>query len=70
MAHAIRRYYLPALLILWLALALRLYRLDFQSIWWDEGHSIFVASHPVTAIPTLPAMDVHPPAYFSLLHVW
>lgn len=70
MAHAIRRYYLPALLILWLALALRLYRLDFQSIWWDEGHSIFVASHSITAIPTLPAMDVHPPAYFSLLHLW
>ncbi|MCB9099204.1 MAG: glycosyltransferase family 39 protein [Anaerolineales bacterium] len=70
MVNSIRRRDIPALLILWLALALRLYRLDFQSIWWDEGHSIFVASHPITAIPTLPAMDVHPPAYFSLLHLW
>lgn len=62
--------YLVPLLILWLAFGLRLYRLDSQSIWWDEGHSIFVASHPVWQIPTLPAMDVHPPAYFSLLHLW
>jgi hypothetical protein len=44
--------------------------LDFQSIWWDEGHSIFVASHPIRDIATLPAMDVHPPAYFTLLHLW
>ncbi len=63
------RYILP-LLILWLAFGLRLYRLDAQSIWWDEGHSIFVASHSIPQIPTLPAMDVHPPAYFTLLHLW
>jgi len=63
------RYVLP-LLILWLAFGLRLHHLDFQSIWWDEGHSIFVASQPMLQIPTLPAMDVHPPAYFILLHLW
>ncbi|HMQ53898.1 MAG TPA: glycosyltransferase family 39 protein [Anaerolineae bacterium] len=65
----IRRYGL-ALLILWLAFGLRLYRLEAQSIWWDEGHSLFVAGHSLTDIPTLPAMDVHPPAYFALLHLW
>lgn len=59
-----------ALLVLLLAFGLRLYRLAFQSIWWDEGHSIFVAAHPIPQIPTLPAMDVHPPAYFALLHGW
>ncbi|MBN1993339.1 MAG: glycosyltransferase family 39 protein [Anaerolineae bacterium] len=58
------------LLILGLAFALRLYHLNFQSIWWDEGHSIFVAAHPLSKIPTLPAMDVHPPAYFALLRLW
>ncbi len=63
------RYLLP-LLVLWLAFGLRLYHLDFQSIWWDEGHSIFVASQSLAQIPTLPAMDVHPPAYFALLHLW
>jgi len=56
--------------ILGLAFILRLYHLDFQSIWWDEGHSIFVANHPIGQIPTLPAMDVHPPAYFALLRLW
>lgn len=59
-----------SLVILGLAFSLRLYHLDFQSIWWDEGHSIFVASQPIPQIPTLPAMDVHPPAYFVLLHLW
>jgi uncharacterized membrane protein len=55
---------------LWLAFGLRVYHLSLQSIWWDEGHSIFVASQPISHIPTLPAMDVHPPAYFALLHLW
>jgi hypothetical protein len=63
------RFALP-LLILWLAFALRLYHLPFQSMWWDEGHSIFVASQPIPQIPSLPVMDVHPPAYFVLLHLW
>jgi mannosyltransferase len=53
-----------------LAFALRLYRLPEQSIWWDEGHSISMAVAPLSAIPTLPGMDVHPPGYFWLLHLW
>jgi mannosyltransferase len=53
-----------------LAFALRLYRLPEQSIWWDEGHSISMAAAPLAAIPTLPGMDVHPPGYFWLLHLW
>lgn len=70
MTKSVRQIYTLALIIVWLAFGLRVYQLDFQSIWWDEGHSIFVASHPIPAIPTLPAMDVHPPAYFTLLHIW
>jgi len=58
-------------LLIWLmAFALRVYRLDFQSIWWDEGHSIQMASAAPAQIPTLPGMDVHPPGYFVLLHQW
>ena len=52
------------------AFALRVYQLDAQSIWWDEGHSIQMASAPLAQIPTLPGMDVHPPGYFALLHQW
>ena len=60
----------PILLILLLAFALRVYHLDFQSIWWDEGHSIEMASAPLPQIATLPGMDVHPPGYFIALHLW
>jgi mannosyltransferase len=54
----------------WVAAALRMYRLDFQSIWWDEGHSIAMASASLSQIATLPGMDVHPPGYFWALHIW
>lgn len=57
-------------IVLLVAFALRLYQLDSQSIWWDEGHSIEMASAPIASIPTLPGMDVHPPGYFVLLHQW
>lgn len=56
--------------ILLVAFGLRVYRLDAQSIWWDEGHSIQMASAALAHIPTLPGMDVHPPGYFALLHLW
>lgn len=59
-----------ALPFLLLAFGLRLYHLDYQSIWWDEGHSIDMASAPLSQIATLPGMDVHPPGYFISLHVW
>ena len=58
------------LVILWVAFGVRLYRLEAQSIWWDEGHSIQMASAPITEIPTLPGMDVHPPGFFVTLHGW
>jgi mannosyltransferase len=56
--------------VLLLAFALRVHHLDFQSIWWDEGHSIEMASAPLSQIATLPGMDVHPPGYFWVLHGW
>ncbi len=58
------------LLILLLAFLLRVYQLDFQSLWWDEGHSIAMASVPIAYIAVQPGMDVHPPGYFVLLHLW
>jgi mannosyltransferase len=75
MAQRRRQNSRPAVLI-WagvivlIAFAVRVYRLDAQSIWWDEGHSIQMASAPLAQIPTLPGMDVHPPGYFALLHAW
>ena len=63
------RYRLPMLIIL-LAFALRIYRLGYQSIWWDEGRNIIASLYPLSAIPTAPGMDIHPPLYFYSLHFW
>ncbi|HQA69457.1 MAG TPA: hypothetical protein PK801_14120, partial [Aggregatilineales bacterium] len=37
-----------------LGFGLRLYRIDHQSIWWDEAHSIFVARGGLRAVWDLP----------------
>lgn len=58
------------LVILLIAFLIRVYQLDSQSLWWDEGHSIAMASAPVAQIATQPGMDVHPPGYFLLLRLW
>lgn len=62
--------YIFLCVILLLAYLLRVYRLDAQSLWWDEGHSIAMAAAPLAQIATQPGMDVHPPGYFYLLHFW
>lgn len=56
--------------ILLCAFALRLYRLDFQDIWWDEGRNVDVASRSLAVIATAKEMDIHPPLYFYTLHLW
>ena len=62
-----RVFYLTLLL---LAFGLRLWRIDVQDIWWDEARNIDVALRPLTAIPRAPELDIHPPGYFLLLHLW
>lgn len=59
---------LPVILLI--AFLLRIYQLDAQALWWDEGHSIAMASAPIAQIATQPGMDVHPPGYFLLLRFW
>ncbi len=53
-----------------LAFGLRVWRLDFQALWWDEGISVFLAHQDVPAILANRASDVHPPLYFLLLSGW
>ncbi len=53
-----------------LALALRILRLDFQPLWWDEGYSVWFATHPLAQMAALTAQDIHPPLYYALLHGW
>jgi 4-amino-4-deoxy-L-arabinose transferase-like glycosyltransferase len=58
------------ILILLCSFALRLYRLDSQDIWWDEGRNIDVAERSLAVIATAKEMDIHPPLYFYTLHLW
>ena len=53
-----------------LGLALRTARLDFQPLWWDEGYSVWFATHSLGQMAALTAEDIHPPLYYALLHLW
>ncbi len=62
---------LPALAaILLLALLLRVIRLDFQPLWWDEGYSVFFATRDFLTMLARTAVDIHPPLYYALLQLW
>ncbi len=58
------------MLITLLALWLRLYRLDAQSLWYDEGFSVYLARMEVAEITARTAADIQPPLYYYLLHGW
>ena len=57
-------------LLILFGLALRLAWLAFQPLWWDEGYSVWFATHPLTQMAALTAQDIHPPLYYALLHGW
>lgn len=57
-------------LILLLALGLRFYRLDAQSLWSDEGNSASLAQRSLPLITAAAGGDIHPPLYYYLLHFW
>ena len=53
-----------------LALGLRLYRLDNQSLWYDEGFSVYLSGMGIDQITAHTAADIQPPLYYYLLHGW
>ncbi|MCI0477703.1 MAG: glycosyltransferase family 39 protein, partial [Anaerolineales bacterium] len=61
--------YIALGLLILLALALRLYRLDAQDIWGDEAFSIFLSQQPLNIV-VAGASDTHPPLYPFLLFAW
>jgi hypothetical protein len=66
-----RRYrWLLLVVILWLALGLRLYRLEGQSLWYDEGITVALAGRDLATITRSAAADIHPPFYYYVLHTW
>ncbi len=64
----------PALLwlaaMLLLALALRVYRLDAQSLWYDEAVTAQVASRGIAELTRWTADDIQPPLYYYLVAGW
>lgn len=62
---------LTAILVVLLgAFALRIFRLDSQSLWWDEGISLHLATSSWVEIVRDRAANIHPPLYFFILKVW
>ncbi len=62
MAERWRRWglWLALAALLLLALGLRLYRLDAQSLWNDEGTSVALAGRDLATITRSAALDIHP----------
>lgn len=54
-----------------LALALRLYNLDGESVWLDEAYSVSLARQSLSQmVATVWAGDLHPPLFYLALHGW
>ena len=69
----IGRYWSLALLgaITVIAVAVRFYRIDFQSVWHDELFSLGVSRMPFPEMHRFLIEDlVHPPLHYYLLHWW
>ncbi|MFO7697338.1 MAG: glycosyltransferase family 39 protein, partial [Anaerolineae bacterium] len=65
-----RRHLVALIALIALALGLRLYRLDSQSLWNDEGTSVALAQRDLATILRNAADDIHPPFYYVTLHAW
>jgi len=67
--HAPTTARLAALALVLIAFALRAYRLDFQSLWSDEGISLLRAAQSLPDMWRNMPVE-HTPGYFVLLHFW
>jgi hypothetical protein len=52
------------------AAALRWFRIDAQSLWYDEGISAFQLTRSYPQILNAAALDTHPPLYYWTLKAW
>ena len=57
-------------LVVLLALALRLYRLEDKSFWWDEGWTLWLAKQDFLAAALRTASDEHPPLFYWFIGLW
>ncbi len=57
-------------LILLLGFGLRAHRLAYDSVWWDEGYSVWMARMSLPEMLFQTSHDTHPPLSYALLHTW
>jgi mannosyltransferase len=62
--------WLPLLALVVFAAALRFFRIDAQSLWYDEGVSAFQLTRSYPEILRAAALDSHPPLYYWALKAW
>ena len=54
-----------------LALALRLLMIDYSSLWWDEGYSLWFSRQSVSDLfGVIANIEPNPPLYYLLLKLW
>ena len=60
--------------VVWLGMAVgiffRVHHLGTESLWFDEGYTAWMVSHPPGEIIRLIRADTAPPLYYLLLHEW
>ena len=64
------RFYGPLMGVAVVAAALRWFRIDAQSLWYDEGISAHQLTRSFPEILRASALDTHPPLYYWTLKAW
>jgi hypothetical protein len=65
------RIWLAMLLLVLIAFALRVHRLDYQALRGDEAFAFLFAQQPLgEMLPSLATTEPHPPLYYATLHLW
>ncbi|MGQ9500585.1 MAG: glycosyltransferase family 39 protein [Anaerolineae bacterium] len=64
------RYLVLCTVTVLIGFVLRLHRLGAQSLWYDETVSAYLANQDLPDLIHHTAHDIHPPAYYILLHYW
>jgi uncharacterized membrane protein len=64
------RFRLTLLLLVFIAIFLRLYHLDVQSLWYDEGVTARVSQLGIQELARWTANDIQPPLYYLLMSGW
>jgi hypothetical protein len=63
-------YSLILIIAILVACGLRLYQLDAQSLWYDEGVTAIVAQYDPATLIRWTADDIQPPLYYLLVSAW